>query len=76
MNFPQDIGPGVMAKNFIPFGGGMRNCAGAEFSKALMAVFLHVLVSNYKWEKVKGGEIMRSPVLGFGDGFHIKVSNK
>lgn len=44
----QDLGPAVTAKNFIPFGGGTRMCGGAEFSKAFMAIFLHVLVSNYR----------------------------
>ncbi|OWM68308.1 cytochrome P450 87A3-like [Punica granatum] len=72
----KDIGPSTVAKNFIPFGGGTRMCAGAEFTKAFMAVFLHVLVSNYRLEKVKGGEITRSPVLGFGNGFYVKIYNK
>ncbi|KAA3467728.1 cytochrome P450 87A3-like [Gossypium australe] len=35
-----------MARNFIPFGGGVRQCAGAGFSKVLMAVFLHVWVTK------------------------------
>ncbi|PKI73077.1 hypothetical protein CRG98_006529 [Punica granatum] len=49
MNFTmQDLGPTFKAKNFIPFGGGARMCAGAEFTKAFMAVFLHILVSNYR----------------------------
>lgn len=68
------MGQNFTAKNFIPFGGGNRSCAGAEFSKALMAVFFHVLVTNYSWTKVRGGDVVRSPALGFGNGFHIKVS--
>ncbi|XVF19941.1 hypothetical protein REPUB_Repub11eG0154900 [Reevesia pubescens] len=34
----KNIGGNTMAKNFLPFGGGNRACAGAEFSKVLMAV--------------------------------------
>ncbi|CAN1234792.1 Cytochrome P450 87A3 [Linum perenne] len=41
-------GASASTKNFIPFGGGMRTCVGAEYSKALMAVFLHVLVTKYR----------------------------
>ncbi|KAF3950838.1 hypothetical protein CMV_023455 [Castanea mollissima] len=34
-------------KNFMPFGGGIRQCAGAEYSKTFLATFLHVLVTKY-----------------------------
>ena len=46
--FQKDMGVGVVAKNFIPFGGGSRLCAGAEFTKVLMTTFFHVLVTNYR----------------------------
>eukprot|EP00257_Ricinus_communis_P026960 XP_025014374.1 uncharacterized protein LOC8277841 [Ricinus communis] len=72
----KDLGPNVRAKNFIPFGGGMRTCGGAEFSKVLIAVFLHVFVTKYRCTNVKGGEIVRTPMLGFGHGHYIKVSKK
>ncbi|KAG8496029.1 hypothetical protein CXB51_009402 [Gossypium anomalum] len=60
-------------KNFMAFGGGMRFCVGADFSKVQMAVFLHCLVTKYKWEPVKGGNILRNPGLQFPDGFHIRL---
>ncbi|KAE8057378.1 hypothetical protein FH972_014079 [Carpinus fangiana] len=69
----QDISANVTAKNFIPFGAGMKSCAGAEFSKVLMGVFLHAFVTKYRWTATNGGEVTRSPVLGFGDGFVIQV---
>ncbi|XP_059461688.1 beta-amyrin 16-alpha-hydroxylase CYP87D16-like [Corylus avellana] len=72
----QDISANVTAKNFIPFGAGMKSCVGAEFSKVLMGVFLHAIVTKYRWTAIKGGEVTRSPVLGFGDGFFIRVSTK
>ncbi|XP_021277835.1 cytochrome P450 87A3-like [Herrania umbratica] len=64
------------AKNFIPFGGGNRTCAGAEFSKVLMAVLLHVWVTKYRFTKIRGGDVGRTPVLEFTNGFFIKVSEK
>ncbi|CAN1175939.1 Cytochrome P450 87A3 [Linum perenne] len=72
----QDIGSSTNTKNFIPFGGGMRTCVGAEYSKALMAVFLHVLVTKYRWKKVKGGRVYRAPTLQFGDGYFIQLFKK
>ncbi|KAI3859651.1 hypothetical protein MKX03_031165 [Papaver bracteatum] len=71
-----DIGPNVIGKSFIPFGGGKRNCAGTEFFRVLMSIFLHVLVTKYSWTKVKGGQSVRSPSLYVKDGFHIKISPK
>ncbi|KAI3937255.1 hypothetical protein MKX01_018744 [Papaver californicum] len=62
------------AKNFLPFGGGIRNCVGAEYSKAVMGVFLHVLISKFSWTKIKGGEVHRVPVLIYPNGFHVKIS--
>ncbi|XP_026450967.1 cytochrome P450 87A3-like [Papaver somniferum] len=42
-----DSSSNISSKNFIPFGSGMRNCVGAEFSKTLMGVFLHVLLTKF-----------------------------
>ncbi|KAL5560286.1 hypothetical protein UlMin_036497 [Ulmus minor] len=66
----------VVSKNFTPFGGGMRQCAGAEFTRAFAATFLHVLVTKYRWTITKEGRISRNPVLGFGKGIHVKFSDK
>ncbi|KAI3913848.1 hypothetical protein MKW92_051633 [Papaver armeniacum] len=57
----------ISAKDFVPFGGGMRSCVGAEFTKALMSVFLHVLVTKFSLTKVEGN----APP---GEGFHVKIT--
>uniref|UniRef100_A0A2N9G587 Cytochrome P450 n=1 Tax=Fagus sylvatica TaxID=28930 RepID=A0A2N9G587_FAGSY len=44
----KELDPLVVSKNFMPFGGGIRQCAGAEYSKMFMATFLHVLVTKYR----------------------------
>uniref|UniRef100_A0A7N2KTG5 Cytochrome P450 n=1 Tax=Quercus lobata TaxID=97700 RepID=A0A7N2KTG5_QUELO len=59
-----DISANVAAKNFIPFGAGMTSCAGDD------------LFTKYRWTTIKGGEVIRSPTLGFGDGFYIQASAK
>ncbi|XP_030942775.1 cytochrome P450 87A3-like isoform X1 [Quercus lobata] len=70
----KDLDSLFVSKNFMPFGGGTRLCAGAEYSKTFMATFLHILVTKYRWTKVKGGTIARNPILEFTDGLHIKFS--
>ncbi|GLT90923.1 hypothetical protein SLE2022_088380 [Rubroshorea leprosula] len=64
------------SKNFMAFGGGMRFCVGTDFAKVQMAVFLHCLVTKYRWTPIKGGDILRSPGLQFPDGFLIQLMEK
>ncbi|GAB4838620.1 hypothetical protein Ancab_028165 [Ancistrocladus abbreviatus] len=74
MNFTlHDLEPDVISKNFMPFGGGTRKCAGAEFAKVLIITFLHVLLTKYRWWKIKGGDITQAPIVKFPNGLHIKV---
>ncbi|KAL3614122.1 hypothetical protein CASFOL_042196 [Castilleja foliolosa] len=72
----KDIGPEFMSKNFKPFGGGIKQCAGADFTRVAMALFLHVLVTKYRWTVVKGGEIVQNPVARFKNGLHINLSER
>ncbi|CAO2148248.1 unnamed protein product [Urochloa humidicola] len=60
-------------KNFVPFGLGIRACPAAEFSKLFMALFLHVLVTKYRWTKIKGGEVSRKAVIMFPQGYQIQL---
>ncbi|OVA14150.1 Cytochrome P450 [Macleaya cordata] len=64
------------SKHFMAFGGGMRFCVGTDFTKVQIAVFLHCLVTKYRWTAIKGGDIVRTPGLSFPNGFHIQVSKK
>ncbi|XP_026431619.1 cytochrome P450 87A3-like [Papaver somniferum] len=61
-------------KNFMPFGGGIRSCVGSEYTKAMIGVFIHVLITKFSWTKIKGGEVSRMPVLTYPNGFHVKIS--
>ncbi|KAE9596545.1 hypothetical protein Lal_00007572 [Lupinus albus] len=63
-------------KNFMAFGGGMRFCVGTDFTKVQMAVFLHSLVTKYRWRPIKGGNIVRTPGLQFPNGFHVQIMEK
>ncbi|KAK4794658.1 hypothetical protein SAY86_012652 [Trapa natans] len=64
------------SKQFMAFGGGMRLCVGADFAKLQMAVFLHCLVTKYRWEIVGGGGVVRSPGLQFPSGLHVRIKDR
>ncbi|KAF6144111.1 hypothetical protein GIB67_004784 [Kingdonia uniflora] len=40
---------GTTSKNFTPFGGGQRLCPGLELSRLEVSIFLHHLVTRYRW---------------------------
>uniref|UniRef100_A0ACD5V2J2 Uncharacterized protein n=1 Tax=Avena sativa TaxID=4498 RepID=A0ACD5V2J2_AVESA len=64
------------SRHFMAFGGGLRFCVGADFSKLQMAIFLHFLVTKYRWIQLGGGKIVRSPGLEFPDGYHIQIRQR
>ncbi|XWS46012.1 hypothetical protein CRYUN_Cryun14cG0028500 [Craigia yunnanensis] len=64
------------SKTFMAFGGGLRLCVGADFAKLQTAIFIHFMVTKYRWIVIKGGDIVRKPGLIFPNGLHIKISEK
>ncbi|KAL0373628.1 UNVERIFIED_CONTAM: cytochrome [Sesamum radiatum] len=53
------------SKKFLAFGGGRRLCAGADYAKLQIAIFIHYLVTQYRWKITKEGVIVRKPGLAF-----------
>ncbi|KAL7156697.1 hypothetical protein ABFS83_02G026100 [Erythranthe nasuta] len=72
----KDAKPEFISKNLKPFGGGIKQCAGADFSRASMCIFLHVFVTKYRWNVVEGGDIIQNPVLHLKNGLHITLSER
>nr|QNS30008.1 cytochrome P450 [Nothapodytes nimmoniana] len=72
----KELQSNVVSKNFMPFGVGMKQCAGAEYSRVFLAAFLHVLVTKYRWTMNKEGKIVRAPIIRFPEGLHFKLSEK
>ncbi|KAL6897298.1 hypothetical protein ACP4OV_006994 [Aristida adscensionis] len=62
-----------LMKNFIPFGNGKRQCMGSDFTKLEIALFLHVLVTKYRWKEIKGGEVYRVSELIYPQDYHIQL---
>ncbi|KAL6868167.1 hypothetical protein ACP4OV_015012 [Aristida adscensionis] len=60
-------------RNLISFGGGVRLCLGADFTKLFMSLFLHVLVTKYRWIEIKGGGFVRYAEVAIPQAYHIKL---
>nr|BCU09065.1 cytochrome P450 family 90 [Dioscorea japonica] len=59
--------------NYMPFGQGLRNCAGLELAKMEIAVFLHHLVLNFDWELAEPDHPLAYAFPEFDKGLPIKV---
>ncbi|KAK9266514.1 hypothetical protein L1049_028610 [Liquidambar formosana] len=44
-------GNGPAPNTFVPFGGGIRMCPGREYARVETLVYMHNLVTKFKWEK-------------------------
>lgn len=64
--------------DFQAFGGGIRYCLGSELAKIQIAVFLHHLVTKFRWEKAFGWKeaIIRRPRIIFKDGYPIYLTKR
>ncbi|KAM3355173.1 hypothetical protein ACQJBY_025764 [Aegilops geniculata] len=59
--------------NFMPYGGGTRLCAGSELAKLEVAIFLHHLVLNFRWELTEPDQAFVYPFVDFPKGLPIRV---
>ncbi|KAF9623309.1 hypothetical protein IFM89_000798 [Coptis chinensis] len=44
-------GKGPAPYTFVPFGGGLRMCPGIDYDWLVMLVFIHNLVTKFRWEE-------------------------
>ena len=59
--------------SFMPYGGGPRLCAGSELAKLEIAIFLHHLVLNFRWELAEPDQAFVYPFVDFPRGLPIRV---
>ncbi|KAM7459663.1 hypothetical protein LguiA_036657 [Lonicera macranthoides] len=67
-------GNGPIPFTFVPFGGGPRMCPGSEFARLEVLVFMHRLVTTFRWEKVIPNEkIVYDPFPMLVSGLPIRL---
>lgn len=59
--------------SFMPFGGGLRMCPGAELARLEISVFIHHFILRFDWELAEPDHPMITPLLEFSKGLPIKV---
>jgi cytochrome P450 len=62
-----------MQRNFMPFGGGIRMCPAAEFNKLFITLFLHIVVTEYRWKDIDGGNVKRISEVLVAQEYHIQL---
>ncbi|KAL3565524.1 hypothetical protein D5086_033570 [Populus alba] len=71
-------GRGPAPYSFVPFGGGPRMCPGKEYARLATLVFMHNVVTKFKWRKVNPDEkIIYNPTPTPENGLliHLEIIN-
>ncbi|XP_071689210.1 beta-amyrin 28-monooxygenase-like [Rutidosis leptorrhynchoides] len=67
-------GNGPEPYTFVPFGGGAHLCPGKEYARLAILVFIHHLVTKFKWEKINADErIVYNPLPHPAKGLPIRI---
>ncbi|KAB2036589.1 hypothetical protein ES319_D03G011900v1 [Gossypium barbadense] len=69
----EKIGAAANNNSFTPFGGGQRLCPGLELSRLEISIFLHHLVTTYRWV-AQEDEIIYFPTVKMKKKLPIKVT--
>lgn len=64
------------ANNMMPFGGGVRLCAGSELAKLEMAVFIHHLVLKFEFALADSDQPFAFPFVDFPKGLPVYVTRR
>ncbi|KAF3777411.1 Cytochrome P450 90A1 [Nymphaea thermarum] len=67
---------GIQAGIFTPFGGGPRLCPGHELARVEISVFLHHLLTTFRWEEAEEDKLVFFPTTRTLKRYPIKVSRR
>ncbi|KAJ3694097.1 hypothetical protein LUZ60_009577 [Juncus effusus] len=65
----------ISTNSFTPFGGGQRLCPGLDLARLEAAIFLHHLVTNFRWVH-EPDQIINFPTVRMKNGMPIRVKRK
>ncbi|KFK39962.1 hypothetical protein AALP_AA3G311900 [Arabis alpina] len=65
-----------VSKTLMVFGGGMRQCVGADFARLHLTIFLHHLVTTYDFSVVQECDVIRTPLPCFTKDLLINITPK
>ncbi|KAL0709213.1 hypothetical protein Bca4012_016191 [Brassica carinata] len=64
------------SKTFMVFGAGTRQCAGSEYARLQISLFIHHLVTTYDFSLSKDCEVIRVPGALFPNGISMNISKR
>ncbi|XP_048607766.1 cytochrome P450 708A2 [Brassica napus] len=64
------------SKTFMVFGAGARQCAGSEYARLQISLFIHHLVTTYDFSLSKDCEVIRVPGALFPNGISMNISKR
>ncbi|KAF8095201.1 hypothetical protein N665_0339s0070 [Sinapis alba] len=64
------------SKTFMVFGAGTRQCAGSEYARLQISLFIHHLVTTYDFSLSKDCKVIRVPGALFPNGISMNISKR
>ncbi|KAL0728581.1 hypothetical protein Bca4012_024674 [Brassica carinata] len=64
------------SKTFMVFGAGIRQCAGSEFARLQISIFIHHLVTTYDFSLSNDCDVVRVPGALFPKGIFMTISKR
>lgn len=73
--FLSERGEGKMYE-FIPFGGGVHACLGAQMAIAITKVFVSHVLRMFTWESTDEAQFVEFPLKKLKDNYQIQISHR
>uniref|UniRef100_A0A7N0UWY6 22alpha-hydroxysteroid 23-monooxygenase n=1 Tax=Kalanchoe fedtschenkoi TaxID=63787 RepID=A0A7N0UWY6_KALFE len=70
-----DKSPSSSSSHFTPFGGGQRLCPGIDLARLEASIFLHQLVTKFRWE-AEEDSLINFPTVRMKKGMPIRIKRR